>query len=96
MARIDPEHVRQIAHLAKIGLAEGDLEKYAAQLGDIIEYVEKLNELDLEGVEPFTHAVELNSVFREDEIRPSVDRLDAVQNAPGNDGTFFIVPPVIG
>ena len=88
MARISPELVAQIARLAKIKLSEGDVEKYSAQLGDILDYMDKLNELDIAGVEPFTHAVELDSVFREDD--------PALSNAPRTDGTYFIVPPVIG
>lgn len=67
-----------------------------AQLGQIVGYVEQLGELDTENVEPMAHAVEMVNVFRADEIRPSLDRRDALANAPQHDEECYLVPAVLG
>ncbi|MGA2402339.1 MAG: Asp-tRNA(Asn)/Glu-tRNA(Gln) amidotransferase subunit GatC, partial [Syntrophobacteraceae bacterium] len=59
------------------------------------EYMDKLNELDTKDVEPTTHAIELQNVFRPDLVRDSLDRKDSLANAPGTDGVNFVVPKVI-
>jgi len=71
-----------------------------AQLGGIVAYVEQLAELDAEitqkNVQPMAHAVELTNIFRPDEVCPSLDRADALANAPQHDDQCYLVPAVLG
>lgn len=67
-----------------------------AQLGQIIEYMELLDELDTKDVAPMAHAVEVTNVFRDDVPGESLDRVDALANAPDHDDEFFLVPAVLG
>jgi aspartyl-tRNA(Asn)/glutamyl-tRNA(Gln) amidotransferase subunit C len=64
-------------------------------LGDILAYMEKLNELDTSNVEPMMHALPMTNVFREDEVQPSLDREAALMNAPKTDGEYFLVPRIL-
>ncbi len=93
VTRKDVEH---IAELARLKFKEDELENFTEQLNEILSYVEKLNELDTENVLPLSHPVEGENVFREDEVKVSVDRKDALKNAPDSDDEFFRVPKVIG
>ncbi len=95
MEKIGIDEVRHIANLARLKLTDQEEIKMSKQLGSILEYVEKLNELDTSNVEPMHHAVERANVFREDTPLESLNRKDALSNAPENDGVFFIVPRVI-
>ena len=88
--------VEHIAELARLRFNEKELDNFTHQLNEILSYVEKLNELDTEDVEPLSHPVENNNVFRDDEVKPSVKREDALRNAPEKDDSFFKVPKVIG
>jgi aspartyl-tRNA(Asn)/glutamyl-tRNA(Gln) amidotransferase subunit C len=90
------KEVEHIAELARLQLNESELEEYTLQLNKILEYVEKLNELDTENIKPLSHPVEGENVFREDIVHPSVDREDALKNAPSKNDEFFKVPKVIG
>ncbi len=93
VTRKDVEH---IAELAKLKFKEEELEKFTDHLNEILAYVEKLNELDTTNVEPLSHPVEGSNVFREDEVKPSLDREEALRNAPDRSELFFKVPKVIG
>ena len=93
VTRKEVEHIAELAHLQ---LNESELEEYTLQLNKILEYVEKLNELDTENVKPLSHPVEGENVFREDIIQSSVNREDALKNAPSKNEEFFKVPKVIG
>ncbi|MCK7522200.1 MAG: Asp-tRNA(Asn)/Glu-tRNA(Gln) amidotransferase subunit GatC [Ignavibacteriales bacterium] len=90
------KEVEHIAELARLQLNESELEEYTLQLNKILEYVEKLNELDTENVKPLSHPVEGENVFREDIVQSSVNGEDALKNAPSRDDEFFKVPKVIG
>jgi aspartyl-tRNA(Asn)/glutamyl-tRNA(Gln) amidotransferase subunit C len=87
--------VEYIASLAKLNFAEDELENYTHQLNDILTYVDKLNELDTSNVEPLSHPVESQNVFREDELKPSLSTEDALKNSPSRTDEFFRVPKVI-
>ncbi len=87
--------VEYIASLSKLKFEENELENFTHQLNDILAYVEKLNELDTENVEPLSHPVENNNVFREDELKPSITTEEALKNAPNKTEEFFRVPKVI-
>ena len=93
VTRKDVEH---IAELARLKFKDEELESFTDQLNEILAYMEQLNELDTENVEPLSHPVEGGNVFREDEVSPSIDREDALKNAPGRNEEFFRVPKVIG
>lgn len=90
------QEVEQISLLARLRLSEEELATMTDQLGKIVGYVEQLQALDVTNVEPMAHAVEMQNVFRPDEVAPSLDRAAALANAPKQDGEFFLVPPVLG
>lgn len=87
--------VLKVANLARLKLSEAEVADYTAKLGSILEYVESLNEVDTEDVEPMVHAVELSNVFRRDGVVPSLTREAALSNAPKTDGQFFLVPQIL-
>ena len=93
---IDRDVVRHIGKLARIELTDEQVETFAVQLGGILEYFDKLGELDTEGVEPMAHAVELHNVLADDVATESLTAEQAMANAPQRDGDFFKVPKVIG
>ncbi|HZY09920.1 MAG TPA: Asp-tRNA(Asn)/Glu-tRNA(Gln) amidotransferase subunit GatC, partial [Bacteroidota bacterium] len=86
------KHVAQLAHLQ---FSEDELKKLSHQLNDILEYIQKLNELDTTTIEPLSQVMELNNVFREDVVKPSYPREEMLQNAPRRTEKFFKVPKVI-
>jgi aspartyl-tRNA(Asn)/glutamyl-tRNA(Gln) amidotransferase subunit C len=92
---ITRKDVEYVAALSRIDLDEAEKERFTHQLAKIVEYVDKLNELDVSGVEPMSHAVDLRNVMREDTPRPSLGRDDALANAPARQDGFFKVPRVI-
>ncbi len=96
MSTITPGLVRSVAKLARLAPDESKLPKLAAQLESILDYVAKVGEADVTGVEPLAHAVPLHNVLREDEPGPTLPLDKALQNAPETDGPFFKVPKVIG
>jgi aspartyl-tRNA(Asn)/glutamyl-tRNA(Gln) amidotransferase subunit C len=89
---IDRDQVLHVARLARLRLSDEELERMPAELSKILEHVELMNELDLEGVEPTSHVVELQNVLREDEPRPSLPREKALQGAPDVANGGFRVP----
>ncbi len=93
VTRKDVEH---IAELARLKFTDEELNNFTGQLNEILAYVEKLNELDTENVEPLSHPVEGSNVFREDSVKPSITTEEALKNAPEKDEQFFHVPKVIG
>ena len=95
-SRITPELIRHIAALSRIELDEERILPFTEQLSEIVGYFDKLNQLDTTGVAPLTHAVELANALREDAETPSLPPDQALANAPGEDGSFFRVPKVLG
>ena len=87
--------VKYVAHLARLQLTPAEERKFAAQLGQVLGYVEKLKELDVGSVEPTAHAVPLVNVTRSDEVRPSLPHEDALRNAPAQANGLFIVPKIV-
>jgi aspartyl-tRNA(Asn)/glutamyl-tRNA(Gln) amidotransferase subunit C len=90
------EAVEKVSLLARLRLNPDELATMTAQLGQIVDYMALLSELDTEGVEPMAHAVEVANVFRDDEVRPSLPRDEALANAPHHDGECYLVPAVLG
>ena len=90
------EDVEKVSLLARLQLSDAELTTMTAQLGQIVQYVEQLSELDTEDVEPMAHAVEAFNVFGADEVQPSLDREQALANAPKRDEECYRVPAVLG
>ena len=89
------EEVLHVAELARLSLSPEEIELFTVQLNEILEYVEKLQELDTSGVAPLAHVIPLFNIFREDQVRKSLP-LDAVlENAPAREDGNFLVPRVI-
>jgi aspartyl-tRNA(Asn)/glutamyl-tRNA(Gln) amidotransferase subunit C len=92
---IDLELVRHIGKLSRIELTQQQLRTFSRQLASILEYFDKLQELDTANVEPMAHAVEIHNVFAGDTPGVSLTPDRALANAPDRDGNFFRVPKVI-
>jgi aspartyl-tRNA(Asn)/glutamyl-tRNA(Gln) amidotransferase subunit C len=92
--QITREEVLHVAKLARLALTEEEIERFRSQLSAILEAVGKVSELDLEGVPPTSHPLDLVNVLAEDEPQPCLPREAALTNAPETDGGFFAVPPV--
>lgn len=90
------DQVRHIGKLSRIELTDTQAQTLSRQLGSILTYFDKLQELDTSRVEPMAHAVELNNVFADDVPHRSLTPEEALANAPQRDGDFFKVPKVIG
>ena len=93
--KISRNEVEHVARLARLALQPEELEALTGQMDAILDYVDKLNELDTEGIEPTAHAVPMENAFREDLVKPSIGIERAQQNAPEKDGSCFKVPKVI-
>jgi len=92
---INEAQVRHVAKLSRLKLTDEQVSLYTRQMGNILDYVKKLSELDTEGVEPTAHVAPLRGVFREDKARPGIGADKVLQNAPDSDGEFFKVPRVL-
>lgn len=93
--KIDPKQIDKVSKLALLTLTDDEKERYSHQLSDIIEYVEKLNNLDLDSVEATDHIADLFNVFREDQIKPSIG-IEALKNiAPQFKDDHVVVPKII-
>ncbi len=89
------QEVLGIAELARLSLSEEEVEAMTGVLNNILEYFDKLSELDTENVEPLTHILPVENVTREDKIAPSFDQETALANAPKHARGHFIIPKVI-
>ena len=94
-AKLTRDDVKKVATLARLKLTETEQETLTTQLGEVLGYVDILNEVNTENVEPMAHAVELSNIFREDQVRESLPRDDALANAPKSDGQSFLVPQIL-
>lgn len=93
---VTKKDVEHIAKLARLEFSEEEKEKFTRQFNDILSYIEQLNKLDTSKVEPLSHVIELNNVFRTDEVKPGLTPDQALMNAPAKTDKFFKVPKVIG
>lgn len=92
---ISHDDVHHIARLSRLSLSETETATYGDQLNAIIAYVEQLNNLDTSAVEPTSHVIPLRNVTREDSVRPSLPREEALRNAPDATERFYRVPKII-
>jgi len=91
---ISLEQVKHIALLARLDFANEELVKFTRQINEILQYAEKISELETSRVAPTSHAIPMSNVFREDQVRQSLSVQQALKNAPRHDGSTFIVPKV--
>lgn len=93
--RITKEEIAHVGKLARLRLDDGAIDLYTKQLGDVLDYIEKLNRLDTTGVDPTSHAIFIKNAFREDEVKPSIPVEGSLSNAPESEGGSFVVPKII-
>ena len=93
--KITKDQVLYVADLARLDLDEASIDKFAGQIGTILDYVDKLKEVDTEGIRPTSHAISLTNAFREDEPNEHLERDQALANAPEIEDGSFIVPKII-
>lgn len=89
------EEVRKIALLARLELSEPEIDRQTDRINALLDHFEALQKLDLEGIEPTSHSFPIANVMREDEPRPSLDREDALSNAPLQRDGCFVVPRIL-
>jgi len=89
---ISREQVLHVARLARLELSEAEIESMARELSAVLEWVEHIKELDLEGVAPTSHVVEMTGALRPDEVRPCLAREVALAQAPAVSDDGFLVP----
>ncbi len=93
--KITREQVQHVARLARLSLSDDEVAMFTGQMADILAYVEKLNELNTDGIVPTSHAVPMENAFRDDVVRPPIGADAALANAPDRIDDFFRVPKVI-
>jgi len=92
---ITNEEIKHIAELARLELSQDEIEEFTHQFGNILLYMESLNQVDTENVLPMTHPIKMTNAFREDEVLSSIPIELALSNAPEKDEQAFIVPKVV-
>ncbi len=93
--KITPDLIKYLESLARITLSEDEEKKVGGELQDILTYIDKLNELDTQGVEAMSHCFPLVNVFRPDEVKVSMSPEDIVANAPESSDGAFVVPKTV-
>jgi aspartyl-tRNA(Asn)/glutamyl-tRNA(Gln) amidotransferase subunit C len=93
---ISEKEVEQVSLLARLLLSADELGQMTSQLGAILQYMDLLAEVDTQAVEPMAHALDVSDVLRQDGVRPSLQREEALANAPLRDGECYLVPAVLG
>ena len=88
-------NLRHIARLSRLHFTDEELKLFESQVGDILKFVEELNKVDVSGVEPTSHPLSLENVFRADEAKPSLAIEGFLKHAPKAHGRFFEVPKII-
>ncbi len=91
---VETKDIEYVAKLAKLKLTDSDKEKLIPQMADIINFANRISELNTEGIEETNHILNMSNVFREDEIKPSYKRDDILMNAPQKEAGCIIVPGV--
>ena len=94
--KITKEEVIHVAKLARLDVDEALIDKFAQQIGTILEYVDQLNQVDTEGIALTSHAISLTNAFREDNVQDAFAKDAALANAPEKEDGSFVVPKVIG
>jgi len=93
---ISRAEVEKVSLLGRLLLSDEELDRMTAQMGQVLDYMQLLGEVDTNGVEPMAHAVQLSNVLREDTVADSLSPQQALANAPSADGQCYLVPAVLG
>lgn len=93
--KIDKAQAKKVAKLSRLDLTENEIEEFSAQLNAILEYVEKMNELNTDDVQPLAHCLPVSNCFREDIVKESLGTEKTLANAPQTDNEFFKVPKIL-
>ena len=92
---ISREQVEHVAHLARLGLSDEEIDRFQQQLSQILGHMQMIDQLDTSAIPPTAQVIPLSSVMRDDHPRPSKPVEEILQNAPRREGDFFKVPPVL-
>jgi aspartyl-tRNA(Asn)/glutamyl-tRNA(Gln) amidotransferase subunit C len=93
--KLNLNEVEHVAMLARLALSEDEKERFRAQLSSILDYEDRINQVDTSTVEPTYHVLPLQNVFRQDERGTTLPREEVLQNAPDTDGGYFRVPRIL-
>lgn len=93
--KISIDEIRHLAHLARLEFTEAEMQEMQGDMDKILGFVEKINELDLEGIEPLVYLSEERNVLRKDEAKQVLTKDEALKNAPDKDSDYFRVPKVL-
>lgn len=93
--KITKETLHKVAHLARLNIKQGEEDKLLQDMGEILNWVDQLKEVDTEGVTALTHMTEETNVLREDSVAQPISHDEALKNAPATDGNYFKVPKVL-
>ena len=92
---VNKEEIKHIADLSMLNLSEEEIQKFTAHMQDIVEFANKVNSLDTEGVTESAFALDTFNVFRKDEVSESFDREELLQNAPSSNGEAYSLPSMM-
>ena len=92
---IEKKDILYVAKLAKLSLSEEEIQALTPQMGEIIEFANNISKLDTDGVVPTNHILEIQNVFRKDEVKASYPREDIIKNAPTKEAGCILVPNVV-
>ncbi|MEZ5276803.1 MAG: Asp-tRNA(Asn)/Glu-tRNA(Gln) amidotransferase subunit GatC [Opitutaceae bacterium] len=90
-----PIDIDYVANLARIALSAEEKRLFSGQLEEVLTYIEKLNTVEIDGVEPTAHAIPVTNVWRDDEVRSALSPEEALRNAPAAREGMFVVPKVV-
>ena len=93
--KVDKDTVEKIAHLARLEFNDAEKEEIIKDLNNMLAFVEKLNELNTDGIEPLVYMTDETDHLREDEVKTEITQKEALQNAPKHDSDYFKVPKVV-
>ena len=93
--KISKDDIIKVSELARLEFKEEELEKFTEQSGNILEYIEQLNELNTDNVEPTSHVLDMSTPLREDKVVEWLSTEEVLKNAPESEDDFFVVPQVI-
>jgi aspartyl-tRNA(Asn)/glutamyl-tRNA(Gln) amidotransferase subunit C len=94
--KLTRDDVAHVARLARLELTDDEIDVFTGQLAKVLQHAEDVEALDVEGIEPTAHPYPLVNVFRDDVVRPSLDRAEVLGQAPAAEDGRFRVPPVLG